>query len=64
MFYVYVADTVLNTTIFIREVPDNNCLKHLSLGAGDMAQLFRTLTLLPAHAGSLPSTHRAVHNSL
>ena len=64
MFRVSVADTVLNTTIFIGEVPDNNCLKLLCLGAREMAQWLRTLTVLPAYAGSIPNTHMAVHNCL
>ena len=37
-------------------------MKNLILGAGEMAQWLRALTVLPEDLGLIPSTHKAAHN--
>jgi hypothetical protein len=39
-------------------------LKRISLGAGEMAQWLRALTVLPEVLSSIPSNHMVVHNDL
>ena len=41
-----------------------NITKRPNLGAGEMAQWLRALTILPENLGSIPSNHMVAHNHL